>query len=214
MANKELKKKSKVESGHNIKKSIIILTIVLFITFFGAFLIFFILQLALNTQYPIVVVISDSMEPNIYRGDLLFLNGIDDPATIRNGTVEEKDGEIIVFDASGLWMDAPVVPIVHRVVGKFYNDSLDMWFFYTKGDANENMDGSPHPWVMGVPVPASRIHGIISGRIPYIGWIKIYLTDYFLLIPILIILYGSLIISIIKEYKEERNIPQEEEKNI
>ena len=43
-----------------------------------------------------VIVVSGSMEPNLYKGDLLFLKGTD-PATIKNGTSEGKEGDIIVL---------------------------------------------------------------------------------------------------------------------
>jgi len=47
------------------------------------------------------------------------------------------------------------------------------------------------------PVPENRILGVVVGRIPYIGWVKILLTDSGLLIPLLVIVSALLIISII-----------------
>lgn len=44
--------------------------------FVFAFLIYQAFALALNTQSPIVIVISESMEPNLYRGDVMFVQGI------------------------------------------------------------------------------------------------------------------------------------------
>ena len=82
---------------------------------------------------------------------------------IKDGTAVDKTGDIIVFDAQGLWSGAPLEPIVHRVIGK-YNIS-DTWYFLTKGDANPSADPQP--------VPESRIIGVVVGRIPYIGWVKI-----------------------------------------
>ncbi|KAG2051910.1 hypothetical protein BDR06DRAFT_973467 [Suillus hirtellus] len=55
------------------------------------------LGLILNTEYPIVVVLSGSMEPAFYRGDLLFLTN---PPGQRYHT-----GSL-----------APKIPIVHRVL--------------------------------------------------------------------------------------------------
>ena len=107
------------------RKKIIIAVIIIGFAFFGSFLIYFILQVALNTQSPMVVVISPSMEPNIHKGDLLFLRGVEDPADLKNGTIEEKNGDVIVFDARGLWDGAPEEPIVHRIVDKWYNDTLE-----------------------------------------------------------------------------------------
>ena len=102
----------------------------------------------------------NSHQPNLHKGDLLFLKG-KDAENIKNGTIEGKEGDIIVFDARGLWIRAPSDPIVHRVVDKMYDNG---WFFLTKGDANLNPDDA---WV-----PETRIQGVVVGRIPYIGWVK------------------------------------------
>ena len=179
---KRLKKTQKA----SIRK-IVIAVIVIGLAFSGSFLIYYILQISLNTNYPMVVVVSGSMEPTLLKGDLLFLQG-KDPAQIQNGTIVGKEGDIIVFDAVGLpgWINPPIDPIVHRVVDKWYDGG---WFFRTKGDANPTIDDAP--------IPYNRILGVVAGRIPYIGWLKILLTDSGLLIPLLVIVSALLIISII-----------------
>ena len=179
---KKLKKK---ESSP--KRNITIAILLIFFAFSGSFLIYYILQQSLSTKTPIVVVVSGSMEPNLLKGDLLFLKG-KDPATIKNGTAEGKEGDIIVFDARGLpgWNNAPNEPIVHRVIGKKFESR---WYFFTKGDANPSHDGG---WV-----PEDNVIGVVVGRIPYIGWVKILLTDSGLLIPLLVIVSALLIISIV-----------------
>ena len=53
----------------------------------------------------IVVVLSGSMEPAFYRGDILFLN---------RGSAPFRTGEIVVFNIEGR-----DIPIVHRVI-KFH----------------------------------------------------------------------------------------------
>jgi len=169
-------------------KKIIIAVVMIVIAFFGSFLVYFVLQISLNTESPIVVVISESMEPTIHKGDLLFVMGID-AEKIKNGTAEEQDGDVIVFDARGLWFDAPQEPIVHRVIDKFQIG--DVWYFRTKGDANLLQDQAP--------VPESRVIGVVVGGIPYIGWVKIFLTESGLLIPLLVIISALLIISIIRD---------------
>jgi len=156
------------------------------IAFFGSFFAYLVLQVALNTEAPIVVVVSGSMEPSIREGDLLFVMGAN-PEDIKNGTAEDKNGDVIVFDARGLWVGAPEEPIVHRVIDKYLVG--DTWYFRTKGDANSLPDRAP--------VPESRIIGVVIGGIPYIGWIKILLTESGLLIPLLVIISVLLVISII-----------------
>lgn len=181
-----------------IRKKVIIAVLLMSFAFFGSFLIYFVLQISLNTQTPIVVVVSGSMSPTINKGDILFVKGTD-PSLIKNGSAIEKDGDIIVFDAYGLWASAPLDPIVHRVVDKWYDN--DTWYFRTKGDANS----LPDP----VPIPGDKVIGVVIGGIPFIGWIKILLTESGLLIPLLIIISVVLIISIVSDFiKEEEEDPK------
>jgi signal peptidase len=169
-------------------KKIIVAVVLIAVAFFGSFGVYFILQVALNTESPVVVVISGSMEPNIHKGDLLFLMG-KDAEDIRSGTALDLTGDVIVYDAQGLWIGAPQEPIVHRVIGKYLDG--DTWMFITKGDANSNEDPEP--------VPESNIIGVVVGRIPYIGWVKIFLTDSGLLIPLLVVVSALLIFSIVRD---------------
>jgi len=188
---KKLKKKEQTS-----KRKIIIGVVLIFFAFSGSFLIYFIMQITLNTNTPMVVVVSGSMEPKLLRGDLLFLKG-KDPATIKNGTIEGKEGNIIVFDARTVpdWINPPSEPIVHRVIDKKYDNG---WFFRTKGDANPIPDNG---WV-----PDTSILGVVCGRIPYVGWIKILLTDSGLLIPLLVIVSALLIISIIWDIVKKEDV--------
>jgi signal peptidase len=183
LKNSKKKEKEKKPISH---KRVIIAVVMICIAFFGSFLVYFGLQVALNTEAPIVIVVSGSMEPSIREGDLLFVMGVN-PEDIKNGTVEDKNGDVIVFDARGLWVGAPEEPIVHRVVDKYLIG--DTWYFRTKGDANSLLDRAP--------VPESCIIGVVIGGIPYIGWVKILLTESGLLIPLLVIVSTLLVISII-----------------
>jgi signal peptidase I len=185
-------------------KKIVISVILILSAFFGSFLIYFTMQVSLNTQSPMVVVVSGSMEPTILKGDLLIVQG-KDPANIESGTIQNKEGDIIVFDARGLWASAPNEPIVHRIVDKRLENGT--WYFLTKGDANLNTDPA---WV-----PANRIVGVVVARIPFIGWIKIFLTESNLLVPIIVILSILIVISIFYDifYAEEEKEAKEEDKN-
>ena len=185
------------------RKKIIIAVVLISVAFFGSFLIYFILQISFNTESPIVVVVSGSMEPQIHKGDLLFVMGRE-PENIKNGTIIDKDGDIIVFNAQGLWPYAPIEPIVHRVIEKYQIG--DTWYFRTKGDANSMPDAAP--------VPEGRIIGVVVGGIPYIGWVKIFLTDSGLLIPLLVIISALLIISIVRDiYKGDDDDKDEKNKD-
>jgi len=184
-------KKSSSSKEPRSKKKVIISVIVIILAISSPFLLYWILQLSLNTNTPMVVVVSGSMEPTLSRGDLLFLYG-KDPADIRNGTVEEQNGDIIVFDAHGYWAFPPDEPVVHRVINKKFENGS--WWFKTKGDDNDSED----PWI-----PESQIIGVVCGVIPYIGWVKIFFTESGLLIPIIIIILGILIISLISDFMKE-----------
>ncbi|CAN6162787.1 unnamed protein product [Urochloa humidicola] len=50
------------------------------------------LMVATGTESPLVVVLSESMEPAFKRGDILFLHVIKDPV---------RAGEIVVFNVEG-----------------------------------------------------------------------------------------------------------------
>nr|ACK37608.1 putative signal peptidase I family protein [Kahliella matisi] len=59
------------------------------------------LMVVTNTESPVVVVLSGSMEPSYYRGDILFL--------MRKEKIET--GDIIVYQ-----IENEAIPIVHRVI--------------------------------------------------------------------------------------------------
>lgn len=145
------------------------------------------------------------MEPSINKGDLLFVKGIY-PEDIREGTIENKEGDVIVFDARGLWDDAPEEPIVHRVVSKWYNETTQSWYFYTKGDANFHID-------MAI-IQEDRIYGVVFGGIPYIGWIKITLIDSGLYPFLIIFLTALIVISMIRDGIKEEDRNEEENNNL
>ena len=135
-----------------------------------------------------VVVRSGSMEPTLYRGDLLFLKGVD-PEEIVVGNHDLRTGDIIVFEASWSYRDEP---IVHRVVDRRFNvTGEEIWEFKTWGDNNDLDDQVSHPWVK-----EDDVIGIVVGKIRYIGFVKIWLSESGLTIPIIIILTLVLMISI------------------
>ncbi|TXT67748.1 MAG: hypothetical protein BAJALOKI1v1_10011 [Promethearchaeota archaeon] len=188
------------ERKNKIKK--IVITILLISSaIIAPFLIYYLLQLTLNTSSPMVVVISGSMEPTYSRGDLLFLSG-ENPNDIGLG-------DVIVFDARGVWLNPPQEPVVHRVINKTFYKGL--WWFQTKGDANLFPDQWGYePSADATPLtdprwlPQTNIIGTVVGHIPYIGWIKLFLTENFIY-PLLIIILCVLIISLVYDYikKEE-----------
>eukprot|EP00112_Aurelia_sp_Birch-Aquarium-sp1_P023271 Seg687.1 transcript_id=Seg687.1/GoldUCD/mRNA.D3Y31 product="Signal peptidase complex catalytic subunit SEC11A" protein_id=Seg687.1/GoldUCD/D3Y31 len=121
------------------------------------------LMVATGSESPIVVVLSGSMEPAFYRGDLLFLgNDVQEPI---------RAGEIVVFKIEGR-----EIPIVHRVI-KVHEKANGHVKFLTKGD-NNNVDDR------GLYAPGQfwlqkkDVIGRSKGYLPYIGIVTILMNDY------------------------------------
>ena len=208
--NGELKKKK-------LSKKIIIGILIIAIGFGSPFIITLLMQAILQTQHPLVVVVSDSMNPAIYRGDLLILQG-KNPIDIVNGTIEGKEGDIIVYDAHGVWDgwpngQVPDEPIVHRIVNKWFDNSTGKWMFYTKGDndvTNTNIDPPDGYFQVDYryPVPEDKILGVVIGRVPYIGYVNIFLSENNIFLYLIIGILGTLLVisviwDIISPEKEE-----------
>lgn len=119
------------------------------------------LRLLLKTENPIVYVPSESMEPNLQIGDWCLVKGVDQPE-------ELGVGDIIVFNIQGV----PNMPWIHRIVARMYVDG--QWFYQTKGDNNRAPDNfrpyTPNGWV-----PFDCVIGKVTYRIPYVGYVSIFL---------------------------------------
>ena len=130
------------------------------------------LALALSTDIPIVAVESGSMEPTFYRGDILVLYG---------ATAEDLDvGDIIVFSPSD-----EATPVVHRIV-----DINSDGTFQTKGDANSGQ----LPFEKSIKY--EQVHGEVVMIVPYLGWVKLAMTD-FIFPNILWIVTAGLIMGVV-----------------
>jgi len=129
----------------------------------SAFMIWKGLMVVSNCESPIVVVLSGSMEPAFYRGDLLFLTNYDEE--------EIRVGEIVVFKIEGR-----DIPIVHRVL-KLHEKEDGSIKALTKGD-NNNVDDR------GLYAPGQYwlarkdIVGRARGYLPYVGYVTIMMNDY------------------------------------
>lgn len=148
-----------------------------------------VLRFTLNISEPIAAVKSDSMSPYIRKGDIVIIKGIKNDTIIKTGTIENKKGDVIVFDAHGLWKDAPDDPIVHRVVGICENESKV--YYITKGDANTIVDKTP--------IPKDRIIGIVKEVIRYIGWSKLILME--ISFSIQVIFFSLLMFYLINKFR-------------
>ena len=134
------------------------------------------IRLALNTEYPILVVSSGSMCPDNYCtlpiGGLIVIRG-QDPSSIQAGPGCGSDavgpnavagplGSIIVFRP---YLDQPDYLVVHRV-RQIVTLPGNQLAFRTQGDnfnTNPQCDGWPYA---GGAIPASQVVGVYQGSIP------------------------------------------------
>ncbi len=141
---------------------------------------------ALGTSYPVVAVVSGSMEHdgsfdswwdtahtwydqnNVKLQDFEgfdFRNGFDKgDIMLLVGVKPEtiKVGEVIVYSSNN-----NIPPIIHRVVA--IEKINGEYSFKTKGDHNQVPDYAP--------VSEDRVLGRAVFRIPFLGWVKIWFTD-------------------------------------
>ena len=150
----------------------------------GKFIVLPLLGLMLGTPFPMVAVVSSSMEHDgsfnqwwfqqqtLYEGKNIskeqFLqfphyNGFNkgDVFVVKGVKLADvKIGEVIVYNIPG-----KSDPIIHRVVGKTNNSLM------TKGDAN------PGQLDFELSVKEEQLKGIAAYRIPYLGWFKVALVE-------------------------------------
>ncbi|NMC07814.1 MAG: signal peptidase I [Candidatus Lokiarchaeota archaeon] len=174
------------------KKQLVVTIIVVVAIFGGTYSTYLVLQASFHTPIPIVVVTSGSMEPTIYRGDVLFVKNVP-PEEIVAGSHLERTGDVIIYETRGLWASPISEPVVHRVVNKTF--TAGKWYFTTQGD-NVITNSNPDLYL----VPEDKVYGKVVGIIPQIGQVKLFLDDTGLAIPLLAFLALLLVISIIWDY--------------
>jgi len=123
------------------------------------------LGLLTNTESPIVVVLSGSMEPAFYRGDLLFLtNPVGSPYIL---------GDITVYKVSS---GNDHIPIVHRVLELHQSPGTSDQLLMTKGDNNPTDDISLYQGLRWLE--RKHIVGKVRGFLPYVGYATIAMNDF------------------------------------
>ncbi len=182
-----------------------------------------ILCLTLNTNSPLVVVISGSMEPTYYgstrldlggeygdiRKDMLIVRGVE-PSEI-------KVGDVIIFNYINQTEEN--IPIVHRVTRVYQDNETGDYWFSTKGDNPNTNNGfvipPNHPLIDELNIHESRLVGKIVGRIPYLGGIFYYFQGevgrYILIVGAVVIFLMVTTFSLLKR-KEEKDAEELEDK--
>jgi signal peptidase I len=144
------------------------------------------------------------MEPSLSSGDLLFVSEVI-PSDIKASDV---NGDIVVikgpqyFEEEGgcslFWSTANNTPIIHRVIDKKYDNKTNLWYFATKGDNNDYIDGSIietyssenyclYEYNISNPIYISEkaILGIVIFKIPYIGLLQEFSFILFIIFDLL-----------------------------
>jgi len=142
------------ESQTGVSVKLIALYALLFLGVFGGF---FVLKAVMETEYPIMIVVSESMEPTLGVGDYIFVRNAGDVNSIEVGS----QGAIIVFPKPG---SAQIEYVVHRAISRY--EKRGVVYFQTKGDNNPIADY----W----EVPASSIIGTVYGRAPLFGYFSLF----------------------------------------
>ena len=122
------------------------------------------LSFVFRTENPILAVASGSMEPVLYAGDLILIEGIQSADDIHAATKDaDQPGDIIVFHRFDEL-------IVHRAVEKKDNGD-GTYSFLTWGDNNG--------WPDGREVKESDIVGRYLGvKVPWLGNIALFFTPF------------------------------------
>ncbi|ORY30999.1 hypothetical protein BCR39DRAFT_527567 [Naematelia encephala] len=119
------------------------------------------LCLVTNSESPIVVVLSGSMEPAFYRGDILFL--------VNPPDVPYEVGDITVYKIPG-----GDIPIVHRVIQSHTTNTTQL--LLTKGDNNDGDDLILYNGMQWLE--RRHVIGKVRGFLPYVGYVTIAMNDF------------------------------------
>ena len=133
----------------------------------------------IQSESPVVVVLSGSMEPAFQRGDILFLN---------NAVEEVGVGDVVVFKIKDR-----DIPIVHRIL-KVHQDDDGKVELLTKGDNNRVDDrGLYAPGQLWLE--REDILGKAVGTLRYVGMVTIALNDYPVLKYVLVGMMGLFVLT-------------------
>jgi len=121
------------------------------------------LRFAYGTEYPILAVASGSMEPVLYAGDLIVVEGIQSVSDIYVAPEDaDPPGDILVYQGT-------TELIVHRAIDKKIVDGRCIFIIH--GDAN--------PPNANEQVDEDRIVGRYTGfKVPWLGNIALFFADF------------------------------------
>lgn len=150
------------------------------------------LQFYLQTPTPLLAVESESMEPTLYRGDLVVVRSVD-PATL-------QVGDIVIYNATRFGY---TTPIVHRIIEII--DISGNLIFRTKGDNNP----VPDNW----DLTESDILAKVIGSVRYLGFVTLLLISPYGLTSIIALVAVFLVTSFLCDSIGSRKPDEELETN-
>jgi signal peptidase I len=134
----------------------------------------------MQSESPVVVVLSGSMEPAFQRGDILFLS---------NSVEKVLVGDVVVFKIKDR-----DIPIVHRILKVHQDDDDAKVELLTKGDNNRVDDrGLYAPGQLWLE--REDILGKAVGTLRYVGMVTIALNDYPVLKYVLVGMMGLFVLT-------------------
>ncbi len=125
-----------------------------------------ILIIVLIAAQHLNVVVSGSMEPAFYRGDIVMVEKADFLGIHEFNPEDVQVGDVVVYDAA--WFDQPVI---HRIIGTADINGSTMYVI--KGDNND----SPDPYYVNADQIKEKVvtFGDNLVVIPKIGYLSIWL---------------------------------------
>lgn len=144
----KIKKKTKRELRNNSPIKLI-----------PSILIIFLIASFVAGLFPIkpVAVVSNSMKPSFKRGDICIIQKITDYKQILN----IKEGDIIEYQLNNIF-------VLHRVSKIIQTDTG--FYYYTKGDNNENQDM--------LPVKEEQVVGKVIYVVHYLGYPSVWFSEW------------------------------------
>ncbi|UCE43921.1 MAG: hypothetical protein JSV57_06140 [Candidatus Bathyarchaeota archaeon] len=203
-----------------LRNEIVQTIILIAITVVGVAAFWFGLRFAFQTEFPLLAVASGSMEPTLYRGDLIIVQGVSNFSELHvgtykflNGTLNPNPGEAIVYYDPRYGKVPVYLPvagnarlIVHRAIDKQQADN-GTWYFTTAGDKY----GTKDTWS---PFLQDYIVGRVIGKVPWLGHVPLFLHENRILATsIIVLLFATLIIvDFLSSRREDEKTKVKEEK--
>ncbi|KAM3244149.1 hypothetical protein ACQJBY_055832 [Aegilops geniculata] len=121
------------------------------------------MMLVTGVKSPTMAVLSESMEPAIKKGDMVFVHNMSNKPF--------REGEVVLFKVDGFEH-----PIVHRVIKVYEHRDTGEILILTKGDNNSVDDrflyASGQLWLQ-----PHAIIGRVAGYLPYAGWPSVFISE-------------------------------------